>query len=70
MRKIKLQNRLQNSRYFFSKSVKRAVAYEPHKPAGRPSFQTFCGTARAYLNTQKYGLFSILTSENRREFTR
>ena len=25
------------------------------------SFQTFCLTARAYLNTQKYGLFCSLT---------
>ena len=26
------------------------------------SFQTFCLTARAYLNTQKYGLFCSLVS--------
>ena len=26
-----------------------------------PSFQTYCWTARAYLNTQKYGLFWSLT---------
>ena len=32
--------------FFFSKSVKKLVK--------RVSFQTFCLTARAYLNTQKY----------------
>ena len=49
-------------------------AREPHTPARRTcearekkssslfsaSFQTFCLTARAYLNTQKYGLFCSL----------
>ena len=39
-------------------------AREPHSPQPRTlfsaSFQTFCLTARAYLNTQKYGLFCSL----------
>ena len=48
-------------------------AREAHTPVGFPlgrvprsrslfsaSFQTFCLTARAYLNTQKYGLFCSL----------
>ena len=47
-------------------------AREPHTPVGifsvspqsrslfSASFQTFCLTARAYLNTQKYGLFCSL----------
>ena len=40
---------------------------EPHTPVGRvfslvsdPGFQTFCLTARTYLNMQKYGLFCSL----------
>ena len=41
---------------FFSKSVKKSVKRESLSA----SFQTFCLTARAYLNTQKYGLFSSL----------
>ena len=41
-------NRLQNSR---ARSLFSA------------SFQTFCSTARAYLNTQKYGLFCSLWSQ-------
>ena len=64
--------RLQNSRFFFSKSVKKTVklrvvlrarrARASHArracvPQSRSlfstSFQTFCLTARAYLNTQK-----------------
>ena len=35
-------------------------AREPHTPLVSASFQTFCLTARAYLNTQKYGLFCSL----------
>ena len=67
------RNILQNSRFFFLKSVKKSlkrdvrVAREPHTPVSplSPSlfsapFQTFCLTARAYLNTQKYGLFCSL----------
>ena len=64
--------RLQNSRIFFSKSVKKSVKRgELHVPVGRvrreekkclfsASFQTFCLTARTYLNTQKYRLFCSL----------
>ena len=77
--------RLQNSRVFFSKSVKksvkravrvlrarsarasqarRACEAREKKPRSRSlfsaSFQTFCLTTRAYLNTQKYGLFRSL----------
>ena len=80
--------RLQNSRFFFSKSVKKSVkrgARVLRAPSARASharmacearekktvspqsrslfsasFQTFCLTARAYLNTQKYGLFCSL----------
>ena len=29
------------------------------------SFQTFCLSARAYLNTQKYGLFCSLVKDKR-----
>ena len=68
--------RLQNSRFFFSKLVKKSVkrcvrvlrarsARVSHvSPQSRSlfsvSFQTFCLTARAYLNTQKCGLFCSL----------
>ena len=80
--------RLQNSRFLFSKSVKKLVkcavrvlrarsARTSHargacetrekktvSPQARSlfsaSFQTFCLTARAYLNTQNYGLFCSL----------
>ena len=48
-------------------------AREPHTPVGRvspqsrslfsASFQTFCSTARAYLNTQQYGLFCSLSHD-------
>ena len=38
-----------------------SVSPQSHSPFSA-SFQTFCLTARAYLNTQKYGLFSSLTS--------
>ena len=40
-------SRLQSSRFFFSKSVKKSIKRS----------KTFCLTSRAYLNTQKYGLF-------------
>ena len=65
--------RLLNSRFFFSKSVKKSVkrgvrvlhaqsAWASHVRLSLFSalFQTFCLTARAYLNTQKYGLFCSL----------
>ena len=72
--------RLQNSRFFSSKSVKKSVtrgvrvwcartarasharSVSPHsRSLFSASFHTFCLTARAYLNTQKYGLFCSLT---------
>ena len=37
----------------------RSVSPQSHSPFSA-SFQTFCLTARAYLNTQKYGLFCTL----------
>ena len=59
--------RLQNSRFFFSKSVKKSVkrgvrvlrarifsVFPQSRSLSSASFQTFCLTARAYLNTQKY----------------
>ena len=52
---LNFKTRLQNSRIFFSKSVKKLV-----KRGVRASFQTFCLTARAYLNKQKYGQFCSL----------
>ena len=56
---------------FFSRSVKksgkrgvrvlRACSVSPQsRSLISASFQTFCLTARAYLNTQKYGLFCSL----------
>ena len=53
------------------KSLKRAKRVRRQKKTFSPqshspfsaSFQTFCLTARAYLNTQKYGLFCSLESE-------
>ena len=53
---------------FFSKSVKRGVRVlsarsvraSHARKAFSASFQIFCLTARAYLNTQKYGLFCSL----------
>ena len=36
-----------------------SVSPQSHSPFSA-SFQTFCLTARAYLNTQKYGLFCSL----------
>ena len=60
-----LRIRLQNSRVFFlesvKKSVKRAVRVLRARSA-RASFQTFRLTTRAYLNTQKYGLFCSLAA--------
>ena len=90
--------RLQNSRFFFSKSVKKSVkrgvrvlhaqsAQASHARracearevflaflASPPSlalcfsasFQTYCLTASAYLNTQKYGLFCSLYRSGKR----
>ena len=58
--------RLQNSRVFFSKSVKKSVKRGVRIVLARSArassgpFQTFCLTARAYLNTQIYGLFCSL----------
>ena len=58
--------RLQNSRFFFSKSVKKSVKRGVSVLRARRailksvSFQTFCLTARTYLNKQKYGLFCSL----------
>ena len=66
----RLRPRLQNSRFFLkiSKEIGKewrksinSVSPQSHSPFSA-SFQTFCLTARAYLNTQKYGLFSSLTS--------
>ena len=63
----KLEFRLQNGRVFFLKSVKKSVKRGVRILASLPSlalfsasFQTFCLTARAYLNAQKYGLFCSL----------
>ena len=39
-----------------------SVSPQSHSPFSA-SFQTFCLTARAYLNTQKYGLFCSLIEE-------
>ena len=70
--------RLQNSRFFFSKSVKKSVKRGAKSaslslPQSRSlfsaSFQTFCLTARACLNTQKYGQFCSLQM-NWKELTR
>ena len=64
--------RLQNSRFFLKiseeigkawrKSLTRAKRASLTRPSHSPfsaSFQTFRLTARAYLNTQKYGLFAV-----------
>ena len=40
---------------------KKTVSPQSRSPLSA-SFQTFCLTARAYLNTQKYGLFCSLLS--------
>ena len=47
--------------FFFSKSVKKSVKRGVRVVRARASHaKTFCLTARAYLNTQKYGLFCSL----------
>ena len=43
-----------------------AVSPHSHSPFSA-SFQTFCLTARAYLNTQKYGLFCSLQLKRQRQ---
>ena len=40
--------------------AKRASLIRRYRSLFSASFQTFCLTARAYLNTQKYGLFCNL----------
>ena len=65
-----LTTRLQNSRFFFSKSVMKSVKRgvivygrvrrEKKNVSPESRSLTFCLTARAYLNTQKYGLFCSL----------
>ena len=70
------RGRLQNSRFFFWKSVKKSVKRGLRVLRARSalaslfsaSFQTFCLTARAYLNTQKYGLFRSLGERELRFF--
>ena len=59
--------RLQDSLFFFlkiskeiGKAIKRAVKSPQSRSLFSASFQTFCLTAREYLNTQKYGLFCSL----------
>ena len=49
---------------FFSKSVRKS------RSLFSASFQTFCLTAHAYLNTQKYGLFCSLFKRIRSLFFR
>ena len=44
-----------------AKRVRRIFSVSPQSQSlVSASFQTFCLTARAYLNTQKYGLFCSL----------
>ena len=43
-----------------SARARRACEAREKKPQFSASFQTFCLTARAYLNTQKYGLLCSL----------
>ena len=54
--------RLQNSRFFLkiSKAWRKSLTRAESRSLFSASFQTFCLTARAYLNTQKYGLFCSL----------
>ena len=54
--------RLQNSRFFLkiSKAWRKSLTRAKPRSLFSASFQTFCLTARAYLNTQKYGLFCSL----------
>ena len=42
------------------KACRKSLTREAREPLFSASFQTFCLTARAYLNTQKYGLFCSL----------
>ena len=65
-----VQIRLQNSRFFSQNQLRNRESYaheahEPHTPIGlalcfQPRSSPICLTARAYLNTQKYGLFCSL----------
>ena len=52
--------RLQNSQFFFLK-ISKEFGKAWRESLFSASFQTFCFTARAYLNVQKYRLFSSLT---------
>ena len=56
--------RLQKCRFFLKISKEIGKAWRSVSPQSRSlfsaSFQTFCLSARAYLNTQKYGLFRSL----------
>ena len=56
--------RLQNSRFFLKISKEIGKAWRSVSPQSRSlfsaSFQTLCLSARAYLNTQKFGLFCSL----------
>ena len=53
--------RLQNSRFFLkiSEEIGKAWRKSLTRVKRASSFQTFRLTARAYLNTQKYGLFAV-----------
>ena len=59
-----IQIRLQDSRFFFLKISKeivgRGVCVLRTRSSRASHAQTFCLTALAYLNTQKYGLFCSL----------
>ena len=59
--------KLQNSRFFFlkigkeiGKAWRKCLTRARRAILKSVSFQTFCLTARAYLNKQKYGLFCSL----------
>ena len=54
--------------FFFSKSVNRwrVRVLRARSAWAAASFQTFCLTASAYLNTQKYGLFCSLRQYGRK----
>ena len=45
-----------------------SVSPQSHSPFSA-SFQTFCLTARTYLNTQKYGLFCSLEARGNEKFS-
>ena len=47
------------TQYYIPEREKFSVSPQSHSPFSA-SFQTFCLTAHAYLNTQKYGLFCSL----------